>query len=114
MSASALEAEIQEASDMLAQLQLELAPSKLADTESRAKKILAGLGFSEAYMAKPVSELSGGWKMRTALAAALLQDTDILILDEPTNFLDLLGILWLQRHLEALGDHPDAPTMVFI
>lgn len=85
-----------------------------SQTQSRAKKILAGLGFSEAYMAKPVSELSGGWKMRTAMAAALLQDTDILILDEPTNFLDLLGTLWLQRHLEALGDHPDAPTLVFV
>ncbi len=39
--------------------------------------------------------------MRTALAAALLQDADILILDEPTNYLDLLGIIWLQRYLEG-------------
>lgn len=99
---------------MLADLQLQLEPAKLADTESRAKKILAGLGFSEAYMSKAVADLSGGWKMRTALAAALLQDTDILILDEPTNFLDLLGILWLQRYLQSLEDSPDAPTLILV
>lgn len=114
MSSSVLETEIQEATDMLADLQLQSEPSKLAEIESRAKKILAGLGFSEAYMAKRVSELSGGWKMRTALATALLQETDILILDEPTNFLDLLGIVWLQRYLEALDDHADAPTLIFV
>lgn len=99
---------------MLADLQLQLEPSKLADIESRAKRILAGLGFSEAYMSKPVSDLSGGWGMRTALAGVLLQDTDILILDEPTNFLDLLGIIWLQRYLQSLDDVPDAPTLILV
>lgn len=99
---------------MLADLQLQLEPSKLAETESRAMKILTGLGFSETYMAKPFSELSGGWKMRTALATALLQETDILILDEPTNFLDLLGIMWLQRHLQALEDQAVAPTLILV
>lgn len=99
---------------MLADLQLQLEPSKLADIESRAKKILAGLGFSDNYMHKAVSELSGGWRMRTALAGTLLQDTDILILDEPTNFLDLLGIIWLQRHLQLLEDNPDAPTLLLV
>lgn len=86
----------------------------MADVESRAKKILTGLGFSDAYMSKPVSDLSGGWRMRTALATALLQETDILILDEPTNFLDLLGILWLQRYLQSLEDTPDAPTLILV
>lgn len=114
MSSTAQEAEIREATDMLADLQLQLEPSKLAELESRAKRILTGLGFSEAYMSKPLSELSGGWKMRTALAAALLQESDLLILDEPTNFLDLLGIMWLQRHLESLEDHADAPTLIFV
>jgi ATPase subunit of ABC transporter with duplicated ATPase domains len=52
--------------------------------------------------------------MRTALAIALLQETDILILDEPTNFLDLLGIIWLQRHLQALEDGNDAPTLILV
>lgn len=109
-----LEAEIQEATDLLAELQVQVEPSKIADIESRANKILAGLGFSEAYKSKAVSELSGGWKMRTALAIALLQETDILILDEPTNFLDLLGIIWLQRYLQSLEDLPDPPTLILV
>lgn len=99
---------------MLADLQLQVEPSKLAETESKAKKILTGLGFTESRMAQRVSSLSGGWKMRTALAAALLQDTDILILDEPTNFLDLLGIIWLQRHLTALAESSDPPTLILV
>lgn len=109
-----LEAEIQEATDLLAELQVQVESSKIADIESRANKILAGLGFSEAYKSKAVSELSGGWKMRTALATALLQETDILILDEPTNFLDLLGIIWLQRYLQSLEDLPDPPTLILV
>jgi ATPase subunit of ABC transporter with duplicated ATPase domains len=89
-------------------------PSRLADLESRARKILAGLGFTDALMAKDVSGLSGGWAMRAALAAVLLQETDILILDEPTNFLDLLGIVWLERYLLTLDDLPEPPTLVFV
>ncbi|KAF3067024.1 ABC transporter F family member 4 [Daldinia childiae] len=106
--------ETSEAADMLADLQLQVEPSKLAETESKAKKILTGLGFTESRIAQRVSSLSGGWKMRTALAAALLQDTDILILDEPTNFLDLLGIIWLQRHLIALAESSDPPTLILV
>ncbi|KAI0379770.1 P-loop containing nucleoside triphosphate hydrolase protein [Hypomontagnella monticulosa] len=106
--------ETSEAADMLADLQLQVEPSKVAEVESEAKKILTGLGFSESRIAQPVSSLSGGWKMRTALAAALLQDTDILILDEPTNFLDLLGIIWLQRHLTALAESSDPPTLILV
>ncbi|KZL68317.1 ABC transporter [Colletotrichum tofieldiae] len=106
--------ETQEALDMLADLQLQVEPSKVAETESKAKRILTGLGFSEAYMSKPVSSLSGGWRMRTALSISLLQETDILILDEPTNFLDLLGIMWLQRYLESLQDVDDAPTLILV
>ncbi|KAK7738847.1 hypothetical protein SLS63_002184 [Diaporthe eres] len=114
ISNETLEAEIQEATDLLAELQVQVEPSKIADIESRANKILAGLGFSQAYKSKAVSELSGGWKMRTALAIALLQETDILILDEPTNFLDLLGIIWLQRYLQSLEDLPDPPTLILV
>ncbi|KAI1273357.1 ABC transporter [Xylaria sp. FL0933] len=114
ISPETLAKETSEAAEMLAELQLQVEPSKMAEVESRAKKLLTGLGFSEAGMGKPVSSLSGGWKMRTALAAALLQETDILILDEPTNFLDLLGILWLQRYLTALGESADAPTLIVV
>lgn len=99
---------------MLADLQLSIEPSKMAGVESRAKKLLTGLGFSEAAMLKPVSSLSGGWKMRTSLASTLLQETDILILDEPTNFLDLFGILWLQRYLTTLGESTNPPTLILV
>ncbi|KAI1214095.1 P-loop containing nucleoside triphosphate hydrolase protein [Annulohypoxylon truncatum] len=114
ISPETLSKETTEAADMLADLQLQVEPSKLADVECKAKKILTGLGFTDSRMAQPVSSLSGGWKMRTALAAALLQETDILILDEPTNFLDLLGIIWLQRHLTSLASSPDAPTLILV
>ncbi|KAI8959959.1 P-loop containing nucleoside triphosphate hydrolase protein [Daldinia sp. FL1419] len=114
ISPETLVKETNEAADMLANLQLQIEPSKLAETESKAKKILTGLGFTEVRMAQRVSSLSGGWKMRTALAAALLQDTDILVLDEPTNFLDLLGIIWLQRHLTALAESSDPPTLILV
>ncbi|KAK1988902.1 ABC transporter [Colletotrichum cereale] len=114
ISAETLNAETQEALDMLADLQLQVEPSKVAEIESRAKRILTGLGFPEAYISKPVSSLSGGWRMRTALSISLLQETDVLILDEPTNFLDLLGIIWLQRYLESLQDVDDAPTLILV
>lgn len=99
---------------MLAELELQVEPSKIAEVESRAKKILTGLGFSDVYMQKPVASLSGGWRMRTALAASLLQDADILILDEPTNFLDLFGIMWLQLHLTTLAETSDPPTLILV
>lgn len=106
--------ETQRAIELLADLQLQIEPTKIAETESKAKRILTGLGFSETYMAKTVASLSGGWKMRTALSVVLLQETDILILDEPTNFLDLLGIIWLQRYLEALDETDQAPTLILV
>ncbi|EAQ87279.1 hypothetical protein CHGG_03898 [Chaetomium globosum CBS 148.51] len=114
ISPETLQVETQEAVDMLADLQLQVEPSLMADIESRAKKILTGLGFTDAYMAKKADSLSGGWRMRSALATALLQETDILILDEPTNFLDLLGIIWLQRFLQSLEDLPAPPTLILV
>lgn len=114
ISADALKAETQEAIDLLADLQLQVEPTRLSEIETKAKKILSGLGFTESLMAQPVSSLSGGWLMRTALTTALLQETDILILDEPTNFLDLLGIIWLQRYLQSLDDLPDPPTLILV
>ncbi|KAK0643241.1 ABC transporter [Cercophora newfieldiana] len=116
ISADTLKRETQEAADMLADLQIQVEPSRLADIESRAKKILAGLGFTEEYLTRAASSLSGGWRMRKALATALLQETDILILDEPTNFLDLLGIIWLQRYLQSIAESPDQlpPTLILV
>ncbi|KAE9362680.1 P-loop containing nucleoside triphosphate hydrolase protein [Stipitochalara longipes BDJ] len=107
--------ETHQASDLLAELQSQLEPGKIADIEVKARSILSGLGFPKANFDKKVSTLSGGWKMRTNLASALLQPTDILILDEPTNFLDLLGIIWLQRFLLQLRDSgPNPPTVVLV
>lgn len=114
VSAETLQTETQEAADMLAELQLQVEPTRLAEIESRAKAILTGLGFSDAYMARPIASLSGGWHMRAALATALLQETDILILDEPTNFLDLLGIMWLQRFLQGLDETDKPPTLILV
>ncbi|KAI1814591.1 ABC transporter [Poronia punctata] len=115
-----LSKETSEAAEMLADLQLSIEPSKMAQVESEAKKLLRGLGFSdELAMQKPVSSLSGGWRMRMSLAVALalIQETDILILDEPTNFLDLLGILWLQRYLTSSLDDKEKenpPTLILV
>ncbi|MDP3748743.1 MAG: ABC-F family ATP-binding cassette domain-containing protein [Phenylobacterium sp.] len=67
---------------------------------SRAAEILSGLGFSNADLARPMSEFSGGWRMRVALAAALFAEPDLLLLDEPTNYLDLEGALWLEARLK--------------
>ncbi len=97
-----LKEETEAALTLLADLQGQLEPARMADIDHRARAILTGLGFAAANFDKAVGSLSGGWRMRCSLASALLQDSDILILDEPTNFLDLLGILWLQRHLVDL------------
>ena len=68
--------------------------------EARAASILSGLGFSSAAQARPCHEFSGGWRMRVALAGVLFAQPDILMLDEPTNYLDLEGTIWLETYLK--------------
>ena len=69
--------------------------------ESDARRILAGLGFSESDADRPFTELSGGWQMRAALARLMLARPDVLVLDEPTNHLDTDSIGWLESQLAS-------------
>jgi len=66
---------------------------------ARAARILAGLGFDEAAQHQPLDSFSGGWRMRAALAAILFADADLMLLDEPSNHLDLEAAIWLESFL---------------
>ncbi|KAJ5642388.1 hypothetical protein N7490_006388 [Penicillium lividum] len=105
IDAETVQMDTQAAVEMLQNLQSQLEDMKLADMEKEARQILQGLGFKEEAMEKKVSTLSGGWRMRCMLASVLIQKPDIMILDEPTNFLDLLGVVWLEKYLQRLRDN---------
>ncbi|MDP4595322.1 MAG: ATP-binding cassette domain-containing protein [Beijerinckiaceae bacterium] len=68
--------------------------------EGRAREVLAGLGFNQEMMDGDVGKLSGGWKMRVALARILLMRPDAMLLDEPSNHLDLESLIWLEQYLK--------------
>ena len=68
---------------------------------SRAARILSGLGFDEEAQSRPLESFSGGWRMRVALAALLFSAPDLLLLDEPSNHLDLEAVLWLEDFLKS-------------
>jgi ATP-binding cassette subfamily F protein 3 len=68
---------------------------------ARAARILVGLGFDEAMQQRPLDSFSGGWRMRVALAALLFSGPDLLLLDEPSNHLDLEATLWLENFLKG-------------
>jgi ATP-binding cassette, subfamily F, member 3 len=112
------EAELGETSDPDEQMALATALSDLHEqldhfqtyfSEHRATTILAGLGFTTSDLARPTAELSGGWKMRAALAGLLFQNPDVLFLDEPTNHLDVLSVRWLDQFLEG---YPAATILI--
>lgn len=69
--------------------------------EGRAREVLAGLSFSQEMMDGDVAKLSGGWKMRVALARILLMRPDVMLLDEPSNHLDLESLIWLESFLKG-------------
>ena len=69
--------------------------------EGRAREVLAGLSFSQVMMEGDVGALSGGWKMRVALARILLMRPDVMLLDEPSNHLDLESLIWLEDFLKG-------------
>jgi ATP-binding cassette subfamily F protein 3 len=98
---AALLAEAETATDpgRIAEVQARLADIDAWSAEGRAAAILRGLGFSEAELARPCADFSGGWRMRVALAGVLFAQPDLLLLDEPTNYLDLEGAVWLEGYL---------------
>ncbi|MDR6657697.1 ABC-F family ATP-binding cassette domain-containing protein [Tardiphaga sp. 866_E4_N2_1] len=69
--------------------------------EGRAREVLAGLSFTQEMMDGDVGKLSGGWKMRVALARILLMRPDVMLLDEPSNHLDLESLIWLEGFLKG-------------
>lgn len=71
------------------------------ELEGRAREVLAGLSFSQEMMDGDVGALSGGWKMRVALARILLMRPDVMLLDEPSNHLDLESLIWLEQFLKG-------------
>lgn len=70
------------------------------DLEQRAEEVLTGLGIMPENHHKPVDEFSGGWKMRIALARVLVIKPDLILMDEPTNYLDMETIIWLEEWLQ--------------
>ncbi|MCG6574301.1 ATP-binding cassette domain-containing protein [Pseudomonas sp. AF32] len=85
----------------LARLHSELDTADGYTADARARKLLAGLGFTNEQMDRQVGDFSGGWRMRLNLAQALMCPSDLLLLDEPTNHLDLDAIIWLEGWLKS-------------
>ncbi|KAB8224803.1 P-loop containing nucleoside triphosphate hydrolase protein [Aspergillus novoparasiticus] len=104
IDADTVKEDTQAAVDTLQDLQAQFEAMKVVDIEQQARQILIGLGFHETTFDKPFLTLSGGWRMRCMLASVLIQSPDFMILDEPTNFLDLLGVVWLENYLRQLKD----------
>ena len=102
-----------ERESLLAEAETELPLDRLAEVHerlnaidahaapARAGRILAGLGFDEAMQRQPLSAFSGGWRMRVALAALLFSAPEIMLLDEPSNHLDLEAVMWLESFLQS-------------
>ena len=102
-----------ERAELLAASEVEQDPDRLGDIHerliaidayaapARAARILIGLGFDEEMQGQPLDSFSGGWKMRVALAALLFSNPDLLLLDEPSNHLDLEATMWLESFLRA-------------
>ncbi|MES2553466.1 MAG: ATP-binding cassette domain-containing protein, partial [Pseudomonadota bacterium] len=84
----------------LAELHARLGEIEGYSAKARAAELLSGLGFSNADLSRPVSDFSGGWRVRLNLARALMCRSDLLLLDEPTNHLDLDAVIWLEGWLK--------------
>ncbi|KAF8837948.1 hypothetical protein BDN67DRAFT_972272 [Paxillus ammoniavirescens] len=91
----------EEASSRMAEVHARLSDMDAESGPSRAATLLAGLGFSEADQSKPTKSFSGGWRMRLALARALFVKPALLLLDEPSNHIDLNALAWLEDYLQT-------------
>ncbi len=95
------DAETAYAGETIAELHVRLDDIGGYSARARAAALLAGLGFGDAEIERPVREFSGGWRMRLNLAQALISRADLLLLDEPTNHLDLDAVVWLEQWLSG-------------
>ncbi|XP_017336799.1 ATP-binding cassette sub-family F member 1 isoform X2 [Ictalurus punctatus] len=89
------------ASERLEKVYEELRAIGAAAAEPKARRILAGLGFTSEMQNRPTKKFSGGWRMRVSLARALFMEPTLLMLDEPTNHLDLNAVIWLNNYLQS-------------
>lgn len=107
----ALLAEAETATDpqRIADIHMRLAELDAYSAEARASAILVGLGFEQEDLRRAAREFSGGWRMRAALAGVLFSQPDLLVLDEPTNYLDLEGAAWLEEYLR---NYPNTVVVV--
>ena len=99
VEAALMQAEIKQEGEKIADLHHKLTDIEGYSAKARAAALLDGLGFSQADLARPVSDFSGGWRVRLNLARALMCRSDLLLLDEPTNHLDLDAVYWLEGWL---------------
>ncbi|ETW78354.1 ABC transporter [Heterobasidion irregulare TC 32-1] len=96
-----LEEERDDVSGRMAEVHARLADMDAESGPARAAALLAGLGFSESDQSRPTSSFSGGWRMRLALARALFVKPALLLLDEPSNHIDLNALAWLEDYLQT-------------
>ncbi|KAI0056767.1 P-loop containing nucleoside triphosphate hydrolase protein [Artomyces pyxidatus] len=101
MSDARLEEARDEVSARMAEVHASLADMDAESGPSRAAALLAGLGFDEADQSRPTKSFSGGWRMRLALARALFVKPALLLLDEPSNHIDLNALAWLEDYLQT-------------
>lgn len=93
--------EAQKAAEQLASLHESLIDSGYYNRRGRIEKILQGLGFKQTDLERPAKEFSGGYQMRVALARILVENPDFMFLDEPTNYLDIEALTWLENYLKS-------------
>jgi ATP-binding cassette subfamily F protein 3 len=100
-SALLAESETSHDPDRIGEIHERLIAIEAHSAPARAARILTGLGFDEEAQQRPLESFSGGWRMRVALASLLFSQPDLLLLDEPSNHLDLEAVLWLEDFLKS-------------